>query len=1230
MIFGRMLDPQGSAVAGAPLSVTNSDTNVSLPLQTNETGYFEANLLLPGTYQVTAEVPGFKKWMRSGISLPVSTRIQIDIHLEVGAITETVTVTGEAPLLETNAVSSGRVIDSRSMSDLPVARGNASLLAAFSPGIHPRGLYRTPAHRAASATVAMLYSAGNVGGRGALDTSNELLIDGVPNVGVNRRIAFMPHTDSLQEFKVETSNFDASVGHAAGASISMMTRAGSNALHGGLSLQHMQQRWNATPYFIGLSHNREITAAEVAGDAALAKSLRSQHPMRSGRTNDYSASLGGPVILPKIFDGRNKLFFFVNFTGTNERLVESTSGINNTIPTLANREGDFSQLLLADAVRYQIYDPLSVRPDPDRPTHYIRDPFPGNILPRSRWSNPVYDFYNGLLPAPNNDPSDATREPLENYIATAIPWHFNYYSVNNRFDYYHSDKHRFFARWSWSDFVEDRGDWTYDTLARGLHSSDLLRAHKAGTVDWIWSASASTFLNVAVTTNRYRDGVLGAVTKQHKPSDVGLPMYMDERAAGQTHLPVMSFSGYRGLSRNYSTLSRTQATTVKADVSHIRGVHSIRAGFDTRQLFRTGGAGGDTSGSFSFDNSFTRRYDDTLTPAGSIAHSWAAFMMGLPSSISMIVADSYATHTPVYGWYVQDNWRIGPKLTVNLGLRFEYEQGMTERYNRMLSYFDPGAVLPITQAAESAYARSPIAEVPASQFSVRGGSLYAGEGSGGRRIWQSELMWLPRVSAAYQFDSKTVLRIGYGISADSLTSLYLTPNQQGYTRTTSTNVTNDFGSTWLVGDPLNGVSPLLDPFPVRGNGTRFDEPVRNSLGPMAVAGRNFSFQDYPIRRARQQRWRAGIQRQFGQRTVVEIAYAGSYADRNYVSQNLNPLPQQYWADGLVRSNDIASDLNQNVTNPFQLSNFADLQTSNPSVYQDMSTAGYFTSDIIRKNQLLRPFPHMSGLTNSAASVGETRTDALEVSVERRFAHGFNFNVAYTRLHARSADVFLNEFDGAPSWRPSSYGAPHRLAVSSIVELPFGNGKPLFSQGVPKHVLGGFQVGVTYEYQTGPYLDFGNLFYYGNLTDISNGPRTLEQWFNTDNFERNSSRTPAAYHARVFPTRIDDVRADHMNEWNMNVQRDFQLGERVRLSFRSMPSLRSTVRSSAHRNTRRLPATLAALRRDGDPKPPTATPGENSILTGHRCGAAVPAARPRYSRSAFPSLSGADRRMKCCN
>ncbi len=1149
MIFGRVVDPQSSPIVSAHVVITNTNTGVSTERRTNATGYYEANLLIAGTYRVTAEVDGFKRFTRNGIELQLGERLQIEIPMEIGSMVESVTVNEEAPLIETNNVSSGRVIDNRSVNELPVARNNPVLLAAFSPGIQVRGGYRTNAHRAASIVTAVFFSPGNVGGRSFTDSSNDYLIDGMPNVGNNRRIAFLPHTDAVQELKVETSNLNPAVGHSSGVSLSLLTKSGTNEAHGALTWQHMQQRWNAVPFFIKQAYYRNIAQLEAAGDSAGANALRNENPQQPGRSNDYSASLGGPVFIPKFYDGRNKLFFFVNFNGTNERLTETTSSINSTVPTMLNRDGNFTDLLGVDPVRYQIYDPLTARADPNRPSNIVRTPFAGNLIPKGRWINPGIGLYNSIFPTPNNPPALATSEPLNNYVASGMPWQFDYYSFSNRVDYQHSDKHRFFGRWNWSDFKENRSDWTYET-ATGLQSSDLQRANKGAMVDWVYVPTATTFFDFAVSANQFVEGVLGATTKTYSPSDAGLPSYVDQKAADEAHLPVMNLSGYRELSRNYSTQLRATIYAAKADVSHVTQNHTFTGGFGVRQYFRTGGGGGNTGGRFTFDNSFTSKHDDGLVPAGSLGHSYAAFLLGLPNSMSIASSDNFAAHTPAYSWHFQDNWRVNSRLTVILGLRAEYEQGMTERYDRMLGGFDRSLTLPITQGAEAAYAANPLAELRPQNFDVVGGTLYAGQGKHGRNIWQNELLWLPRLGAALQLDSKTVLRGGYGVFYDSLNALYLTPNQFGYSRNTSTNVTNDFGQTWLVGDPANGVSPLSDPFPVRADGSRFDQPVRNSLGSMAYAGNSFSFQDEDIRRARNQRWRVGVQRQLTSSTVVEAAYAGTYADRVYVSHPENILPGQYWATGNQRNNAVANDLNQNVANPFHISNFQDLQTSNPAAYQQISTLGFFTSPIVRKHQLLRAFPQMSGLTNSADSVGNVWTQSIELTFRQRLSRGIILNANYTGLSADSADIFENEYDAEPTRRTSAYGAPHRFNATGIFELPFGRGRRFVNDGWVSTILGGWQMGLTFEYQTGLPLDFPNSFYYGDLDNIAkSSDKTLDSWFNTADFERTANRTPAAFHSRVFPTRVDGVRGQSMNEWNGNVQRDFSLGEQVRLQFR---------------------------------------------------------------------------------
>jgi hypothetical protein len=1137
-IHGRVLDSSQAAVAGATVLVVNTDTNTSTRLTTNPTGYYEASLLLPGNYRVTAEFTGFKKTVRSGIVLPLSGTLDIDLALEVGGVTETVSVTAQAPLLETSTVSSGRVMDNRNIMDLPVVANNTMVLGKMAPGIQTTGEndYLGPHSISAGSDYS---TGGNVGG-------NEWSIDGVPNNGSNRRTAYLPHTDTVQEMRVETSNFDASVGHTTGINITMMTKAGTNRYHGTITEQHWQQRWHGTNFFTRQLYYQNIAAAEAKGDHALADQLRSQDKQSPGRSNNYALSVGGPVRIPKLYDGRDRLFFFFSYQGNKDQVADLPTRINTTIPTLDDRRGDFSRFLLIDPVRYQIYDPLSVRADAARPSHFIRDPIAGNILPKSRMVNPVYNFYAKLLPAPNNDP-DPRKEPLNNYLSSA-PLIRDYVAYGSRVDFHQSDRHRFFGRWTYNDWSNYAADWTYTTM-KGLSSLAQLRRNFGGTVDWVYTVGSNTVLDVAFAGNEYRDGTNPTVAMQFKPSDVGLPAYLDHKAGAQYIMPTMSFSGYKTVSTSYPALTRSRTMSGKADLTHVRGSHTLRAGMDVRNQYRTGGGGGNTSGSFSFGNTYTRKNDDTFTPAGSLAFSWAAFLMGVPDSMSVASTDSYALLNPYYAWYAQDNWRLSRKLSINFGLRLEYETGPTERYNRAISYFDPNAVLPISDAAQAAYARSPIPELDPSKFVAKGGSLYAGAGNTSRQLWQNELMWLPRVAGAYQIDSRTVVRAGYGLFYDTLNVLNWGPDQTGYSRTTSTTLTTDYGMTWLAGDPRNGISPLADPFPVRGDGTRFDQQTGNTLGLMARAGRGWTYTGWDARHAREQRWRAGIQRQFGADMMIDVAYVGSRAARVPVGLNLSPLPEQFWATGTVRNDTLAGNLNANVTNPFRITSFAALQSADPLNYQNMSTLAFFTGATIRKNQLLRAFPQMNGLTVGNASLGKSSTESLEINFQRRFSKGFNLNVGYTRLRNRAADFFYDEFDRLPTWRDSNDGRPYRLVGSGIYQFPFGKGRAFAKSGILSYLIGGFQVAATYEYQPGPLLDWGNLFYYGNLDDIGKGPRTLDQWFNISGFERVASKMPAAYHRRVFPSRIDGLRAHATNQWNTNVQREFRIKEGMTVQLR---------------------------------------------------------------------------------
>jgi len=1153
-ISGTVTDSQSAVISGAAVVVSNTGTGTNTRLTTNSSGYYEAPLLLPGTYSISVESPGFKRSIRAGLTLALGEQLQVNVQLELGETTESVTVSAEAPMLDTSSVSTGRAITHREVMDLPVLGNNIVMLTRTAPGVQVPG------------TTQFLVQ-GQVGGGSQYNApggvgGNEWSIDGASTNGTDRRVSIMPSPDTVDEFKIETSNFDASFGHSTGLNISMSSKSGANALHGTGTFQYFNQKWNAAPFFVKQSRAQQIAAAEAAGNFALANELAERPLLPPGQTRNYHATISGPVYIPKLFDGRNKLFFFFGFSQLTNRQSARPSELNYTVPTEAMRNGDFSQLLAVDPVRYRIYDPLTTRPDPARPGHWIRDPFPGNIIPRDRFDNPFYDFYTKRMPLPNT-PVAANRDPVNNYVASGMPNTVDYRSFNNRIDYQASEKHRFFVRWLRSSFLEGAQDFTYETEP-GLMNWDEKRPAYTVAADWTYTLSPKTILNLTVDTNGFLQQNQRLGTRIYEPSDVGLPEYLDTKCGSNCVLPRIIWPGmtYWGGDMIMSTPvdpgPKGRQQGLRFNVTHIRGSHSLRAGIDFRQHYRTQiQNGGFTSGSFSFSNTFVRKDEDGFTPAASVGLDWAAFILGMPNEMFVDTNDTYALYNPYYAGYGQDTWRVNRSLTVTLGLRVEYERGATERYNRALSYFDPSLELPISAGAQAAYARNPIPELPASQFVVRGGSVYAGRDGVPRELWQSELMWLPRISVAWQFDTRTVIRGGYGIYYDTLNVMNTVADQYGFARATSTQITNDAGTTWLVGDPRNGISPVVDPFPVRANGTRFDVPLQDALGPMARVGQGFTFGRYDRVHPRVQRWRVGVQRELGANILVEASYWGQYGDRLFPTQTLrlDALPAQYWNSANSRNNAVATSMNQQVPNPFHISNFESIRTSDPALYQQMSTLGQFTSTTIAKNRLLRPFPHMNGLFDSASNIGSARTHALELNFQRRFAQGLNLFASYTRMLQENRTFLDNEFETEPTiWYPSDTARPHRFVASGIYELPFGKGRPYFQEGILNHILGGWQIAATYEFQNGPLLAWPNLFYYGDLStfesDATSTPKTWDQWFNTSlPFERVAANQPAAFQTRVFPRFFNGTRADGLNQWNANVLRRFRITERFRLELR---------------------------------------------------------------------------------
>jgi hypothetical protein len=797
------------------------------------------------------------------------------------------------------------------------------------------------------------------------------------------------------------------------------------------------------------------------------------------------------------------------------------------------------------------------------------------------------------------------------------------------------DKMRLFGRYTTNHFVEYRGDWTHNIVS-GLNNannavggvnnnsgtSGVTRDDQNGVLDWVYTLNASTILHAAASVSNW-DSLNTTLPFAFgtKPSDVGLPSYVDQRCGSSCYLPLMVVNGYsiNGIGGVPSPVYN-RFWTYNGDVYHNRGNHSFRAGVDIRQQVRSNHAG-NNDGQYTFSNTYFRQCEDgcasgTYSPA-TIGLSWASFMMGLPSGINYSGNDSYIESDPYYAWFVQDTWRVTPRLTLTLSLRGEVELGAKLRYNNWISAYDPNMTLPITSIAQAAYAQlasttNPVPELAASQFKVTGGALYAGTAGAPDRAWDRQVMFLPRVGFGYQIDSKTVIRGGYGIYYDTLNvnAISYGPNQTGFSRSTNTSATVDQGVNWAVngvsaGSPAALISPLSDPFPVRpssGN-TRFDSPLGNGLGNMALVGSGvgtinpawtFPASQHP----RMQRWSLSIERQIGAANLVSFNYHGAWTSDMNVNINQSAIPASYYYQGNSRPMNSAgatincaagvtnasanncledSNLGTAVTNPFYIGSnpatgpYAALATSNPVVFQNMSTSTFFTSPTIAKSSLLRAFP--SGNITTANPIGHSRQTEFDVSFNRRFSRGLTANFAYTHQDTRFANSYLQPWSGmdptSPQslvWQPNNI-APHRITATWVYDLPFGKGRQWVHSAFPAALVGGWTIAGTYQYQNGTLISLPNAFYYGDLHNILVSSPSLGHWFNTSGCVATSAaagsgdtvvplgqpctsgwdkRTGAGvgtYQARVLPLYLDGLRNPGQHQTNLSLSRDFNFNVR---------------------------------------------------------------------------------------
>jgi hypothetical protein len=707
-LSGNVLDASGAVVPNATVTATNVDTSIVHTTATGKAGDYVLPSLAPGNYTLIAEAPGFSKLEQTGISLQINQQARVDLTLQVGQTAQTVQVTGHPPLLEAESSSLGTVINRQLVNELPLNGRNFVQLATLSPGVN--GVGESASGTIMSGTRPDDRRAGSeIFSNGNREGDNNFLFDGVDN---NERltlsIALRPAVDGVREFKIQTSLYSADVGRNSGAVIDVVTKSGTNQLHGSVFEFLRNSDVDARTFF-----NTKGTSFPTF------------------RLNQFGGSLGGPVVIPKVYHGRDKTFFFVDYQGQRQSTQIFERG---NIPTLRMRQGDFGELLPGTL----IYDPLTTKPNPAVPGGFIRTPFLNNIIPSSRW-DPIAAKMINAYPIPT------TTARLNNYSTPRIQTQ-NEDEGDVRVDEQITAKDSVFARYSIQNTITISPSTYARSTIPGLSTPVSLsdEASFAGTSTQPAQHVATSYVRVftpsivndfRVGFNRYRldyvpiDFAAGAGLG----NQLGVPN--SNVTPREQNLPIFSPASYLGVGQTRSLpLYRRENTFQELDnLTWTKGLHTFKLGADFRRRQLTIYQTNLGNGRFNFSAAFT----DSRNPAGKGGDAAASFLLGFPT----LDGHDYNYQFPgirlnEFGMYFADDWRITKNLTLNYGLRWDYFSPPDEVFNRW-SNFSP---------ATGAY--------------LVAGLNGVNQNAGVLKYWPN---FGPRFGFAYQAAPHTVLRGGFGL-----------------------------------------------------------------------------------------------------------------------------------------------------------------------------------------------------------------------------------------------------------------------------------------------------------------------------------------------------------------------------------------------------------------------------------------------------------------------------------
>ncbi|MEK7408662.1 MAG: carboxypeptidase-like regulatory domain-containing protein, partial [Acidobacteriota bacterium] len=837
-LLGVVSDPSGAAVVGAAVKVTNIESGVVATSSTNQEGTYVIPYLLPGRYSLQVEQSGFRSFERSPIELRVNDRTRLDVTLELGQLSDRVTVTAEAPLLEVSSGSRGQSIEARKITALPLRGMNPLTFINLAAGVQ----YTGSLGGFGPSDVSTMSSWSINGGRPAM---NEVQIDGVSDhaiKGGGQVIAYVPPLEAVQELKIQTNTYDAQYGRTGGGVVTMSVKPGTNTFHG------------AVYEFL----RRTALVANTFANNANSK------PRTQSLSDQYGFEVDGPIWLPKLYRGKDRTFFM--FSLERSRSV-GPSPYLTSVPTPEQRKGDFSQTFTSARQMYTIYDPLTVRPnpafDPARAVslsnpQYLRTPFAGNLVPPGRM-NPLALRVLQDIPLPNQSGDPVTR--VNNWFAGSVVGHTDFKNIIARVDHNISSAWRIYGRWNHN--FRDGGHINYngwDTPAR--REEHLGRENHGAVFDTVGTLSPQTIVSMRIGFNRFFE------TNFYNPYDMsqlGLPKTLIGQLQMPNKYPVFSFENYEQTSRSEADIVAGDTYTAQGNMMKIVGRHSMKFGTEYRLIHFANFGRGNAMGTYSFTRSWTYSNPQVNDPMG--GNAIASFLLGYMASASATLnATPYlSSHYPVA--FYQDDWQATRRLTLTLGIRWDLERPWVERYNRQNRGFDFGAKSPY--------------QIPG--LDLRGGLLFAGVGGQPRTAFEPDRNnWQPRAGLAYKVvqGSPLVFRAGMG--------RYYLPTVEYGGNTGFAQTTNAQTST-------PGFLPfqtLSDPFP---NG--LIQPPGASRGLATQVGDSVSFGD--PRRVVPYVWQysAGFQYELVPGLLAEASYVGSRTRELQVGKSMSYLTKEQLALG---------------------------------------------------------------------------------------------------------------------------------------------------------------------------------------------------------------------------------------------------------------------------------------------------------------------------------------------